>query len=162
MMELDPMLIIGTLINFFVLLFLLKKFLYKPVCNMLDARSNEVANNLTQAEEAKVEAQKLKDDYAAQIKNAKNEAQDIINRAAQIGEQTKTEIVTEAREEAQKLTEKAQEEINREKSEALNELRTVVANLAVLAAEKIVGKSIEVKDHEAMVNNFVKEVGEAK
>ena len=162
MMELDPMLIIGTLINFFVLLFLLKKFLYKPVCNMLDARSNEVANNLTQAEEAKVEAQKLKDDYAAQIKNAKNEAQDIINRAAQIGEQTKTEIVTEAGEEAQKLTEKAQEEINREKSEALNELRTEVANLAVLAAEKIVGKSIEVKDHEAMVNNFVKEVGEAK
>ena len=162
MMELDLMLVIGTFINFFVLLFLLKKFLYKPVLNMLDARSNEVANNLTQAEEAKVEAQKLKDDYAAQIKNAKNEAQDIINRAAQIGEQTKTEIVTEAREEAAKLTEKAQEEIKREKSEALNELRTEVANLAVLAAEKIVGKSIEVKDHEAMVNNFVKEVGEAK
>ena len=44
----------------------------------------------------------------------------------------------------------------------MNELRTEVANLAVLAAEKIVGKSIEVKDHEAMVNNFVKEVGEAK
>lgn len=162
MMELDLTLVIATFINFFVLLFLLKTFLYKPVFNMLDARKNEVVNNLTQAEEAKIEAQKLKDDYAAQIKNAKNEAQDIINRATHIGEQTKTEIVTQAREEALKLTEKAQEEINREKAEALNELRTEVANLAVLAAEKIVGKTIEVKDHEAMVNNFVKEVGEAK
>ena len=68
----------------------------------------------------------------------------------------------EAREEAAKLTKKAQEEISREKSEALNELRSEVANLAVLAAGKIVGKSIDVKDHENMVNNFVKEVGEAK
>ena len=161
-MELHVSTIIISMINFLVLVFLLKKFLYGPICGMLDARKEEVVNNLNQAEEAKNEAQKLKKDYQAQIKDAKNEAQEIINKATQIGEQTKNEIVAEAREEAAKLTKKAQEEISREKSEALNELRSEVANLAVLAAGKIVGKSIDVKDHENMVNNFVKEVGEAK
>lgn len=154
--------VVFAFINFLVLLFLLKKFLYGPVCNMLDKRREEVVGNLNQAEEAKTEAQKLRDDYAAQIKDAKNEAQDIINRAAKIGEQTKNDIISEARDEANKVSQKAQEEIQREKTQALNELRGEVANLAVLAAEKIVGKTIEVKDHEAMINNFVKEVGDAK
>ena len=57
---------------------------------------------------------------------------------------------------------KAQDEIVREKTEALNEIRNEIADLAVLAASKVVGKTIDVADHQNMVNNFVKEVGEAK
>ena len=129
---------------------------------MLDARSAEIENNLNSAEQAKLDAQKLKDEYASQIQNARQEAQEIINQAAKVGEQTKNDIVTEAREEAARLTARAQEEIAREKSEALAEIRNEVAELAVLAAAKVVGKAIDAKDHENMVNNFVKEVGEAK
>ena len=147
---------IFAVINFLVLLFILKKFLYGPICGILEKRKEEVVNNLNSAEEAKLEAQKLKDEYAAQIKNARTEAQEIINQATKIGEQTKTDIVNEARDQAAKVAAKAQEEINIEKNQALNELRGEVANLAVLAAAKIVGKSIDVKDHENMVNNFVK------
>ena len=73
-----------------------------------------------------------------------------------------TELLTEAREEASRLTAKAQAEIAREKTEALNEIRNEIADLAVLAASKVVGKTIDVADHQNMVNNFVKEVGEAK
>lgn len=129
---------------------------------MLDARRAEIENNLNSAEQAKLDAQKLKDEYASQIQDARQEAQDIINQATKAGEQAKAEIVTEAREEAARLTERAKEEIAREKSEALSEIRNEVAELAVLAAEKVVGKTIDAKDHENMVNNFVKEVGEAK
>ncbi len=161
-MEIHPSTIIFAIINFAILVVGLKVFLYKPVCNMLDSRREEVINNLNSAEEAKLEAQKLKDEYAAQIQNARAEAQDIINQAAKIGEQTKADIVTEAREEASRLTAKAQAEIAREKTEALNEIRNEIADLAVLAASKVVGKTIDVADHQNMVNNFVKEVGEAK
>ncbi|MBR6755441.1 MAG: F0F1 ATP synthase subunit B [Peptococcaceae bacterium] len=161
-MDIHPDTIIFAMINFCILVVGLKVFLYKPVCNMLDSRREEVINNLNSAEEAKLEAQKLKDEYAAQIQNARAEAQDIINQAAKIGEQTKVDIVTEAREEAARLTARAQEEIAREKSEALAEIRNEIAEMAVLAAEKVVGKTIDAKDHENMVNNFVKEVGEAK
>ena len=161
-MEIHPSTIIFAIINFAILVVGLKVFLYKPVCNMLDSRREEVINNLNSAEEAKLEAQKLKDEYAAQIQNARAEAQDIINQAAKIGEQTKADIVSEAREEASRLTAKAQAEIAREKTEALNEIRNEIADLAVLAASKVVGKTIDVADHQSMVNNFVKEVGEAK
>ena len=161
-MDINPSTAIFAIINFIVLVVVLKVFLYKPVCNMLDSRKREVENNLNSAEEAKLEAQKLRDEYAAQIQNARAEAQDIINQAAKIGEQTKADIVTEAREEAARLTAKAQDEIAREKTEALNEIRNEIADLAVLAASKVVGKTIDVADHQNMVNNFVKEVGEAK
>ena len=161
-MEIHPSTIIFAIINFAILVVGLIVFLYKPVCNMLDSRREEVINNLNSAEEAKLEAQKLKDEYAAQIQNARAEAQDIINQAAKIGEQTKADIVTEAREEASRLTAKAQAEIAREKTEALNEIRNEIADLAVLAASKVVGKTIDVADHQNMVDNFVKEVGEAK
>ena len=161
-MEIHPSTIIFAIINFAILVVGLKVFLYKPVCNMLDSRREEVINNLNSAEEAKLEAQKLKDEYAAQIQNARAEAQDIINQAAKIGDQTKADIVTEAREEASRLTAKAQAEIAREKTEALNEIRNEIADLAVLAASKVVGKTIDVADHQNMVDNFVKEVGEAK
>ena len=161
-MEISPSTVIFAMINFAILVVGLKVFLYKPVCNMLDSRREEVINNLNSAEEAKLEAQKLKDEYAAQIQNARAEAQDIINQAAKIGEQTKADIVSEAREEASRLTAKAQAEIAREKTEALNEIRNEIADLAVLAASKVVGKTIDVADHQNMVNDFVKEVGEAK
>lgn len=161
-MEINPSQVIFAIINFAVLVTVLKVLLYKPVCNMLDARSAEIENNLNSAEQAKLDAQKLKDEYASQIQNARQEAQEIINQAAKVGEQTKNDIVTEAREEAARLTARAQEEIAREKSEALAEIRNEVAELAVLAAAKVVGKAIDAKDHENMVNNFVKEVGEAK
>lgn len=161
-MEISPSTVIFAIINFCILVVGLKVFLYKPVCNMLDSRKEEVINNLNSAEEAKLEAQRLKDEYAAQIQNARAEAQDIINQAAKIGEQTKADIVSEAREEASRLTAKAQAEIAREKTEALNEIRNEIADLAVLAASKVVGKTIDVADHQNMVDNFVKEVGEAK
>ena len=161
-MDINPSTAIFAIINFAILVVLLKVFLYKPVCNMLDSRKQEVANNLKSAEDAKLEAQKLKDEYAAQIQNARSEAQDIINQATKIGEQTKADIVNEAREEATRLVAKAQDEIVREKTEALNEIRNEIADLAVLAASKVVGKTMDVADHQNMVNNFVKEVGEAK
>lgn len=153
---------LGAFVNFFVLLFLLKKFLYKPVLAMLDKRKEEVMSNMQKAEDAKNEAEGMLAQYTEQMKDARNEAQEIISNATKIGEQTKTDIVNQAREEAAKLSAKAQEEIQREKAQAIDELRSEVANIAVLAAEKIVAKSINVEDHKAMVNNFVQEVGEAK
>lgn len=161
-LDINPSTVIFAIINFCILVVGLKVFLYKPVCKMLDSRKEEVANNLNSAEEAKLEAQKLRDEYAAQLQNARSEAQDIINQAAKIGEQTKADIVNEAREEAARLTAKAQADIAREKTEALNEIRNEIADLAVLAAAKVVGKTIDIADHQNMVNDFVKEVGEAK
>jgi len=153
---------VWAIINFLILVAILNKFLYKPVTKMLDERKNEVVNNLNNAEKARQEAEKLKDEYAHHLQNAKSEAQEIIARANKLGEETRNEIVSQARAEAEKVSVKAQEEIRLEKAKALAELRDEVASLAVMAAEKIIAKNIDMKDQEKMVKDFVKEVGEVQ
>lgn len=151
-----------AIINFFLLLVILKVFLYKPVFQMLDARKQEINENLTAADEARKEAQALRDEYEASLKEANMKAQSIIHEANELGEKTRTEIITKAREEATRAGEKAKAEIAREKEQALKDLRQEVANLAIDAAEKVVGRTVNVADHSNMVDEFIKEVGEAK
>ncbi|MFZ7102108.1 MAG: F0F1 ATP synthase subunit B [Peptococcaceae bacterium] len=153
---------VWAIINFLILVAILNKFLYNPVTKMLDERKSEIKNNLDQAETAKQEADQLKEEYAAHIQNAKNEASEIITRAGKLGDETRNEIISQAKHEAEKISVKAQEEIKLEKNKALAEIRDEVASLAILAAEKVISKTIDSKDQEKMVRDFVKEVGEAQ
>ncbi|MDO4280192.1 MAG: F0F1 ATP synthase subunit B [Peptococcaceae bacterium] len=161
-MSIEPSAVICAIINFLVLFFLLKKFLYKPVFNMLDARASEIEKNMTEAEQARDEAASLKAEYEANLKNAQTKAQEIIQNANKLGEETRSEIVAKAREEAARASDKAREEIAREKEQAIKDLRAEVADLAVDAASKIIGRNVTVADHENLVNEFIKEVGDAK
>ena len=161
-MSIEPSTLIFALINFFILLFCLKKFLYKPLFNMLDERAATIAKHVDDAEQARDEANALKAEYEASLKEAQTKAQEIIQNANKLGEETRAEIVAKAREEAARASEKAREEINREKEQALKDLRAEVADLAVDAASKIIGRNVTVADHENLVNEFIKEVGDAK
>ena len=114
-MSIEPSTLIFALINFFILLFCLKKFLYKPLFNMLDERAATIAKNVDDAEQARDEANALKAEYEASLKEAQTKAQEIIQNANKLGEETRAEIVAKAREEAARASEKAREEINREK-----------------------------------------------
>ena len=82
--------------------------------------------------------------------------QEIVNNAVKVGEETKNQIISEAKDSAAKLMQKAQEEIQREKEQALAEIRNEVANLAVLAAGKIIGKTITADDHKSWLTNTSK------
>lgn len=161
-MSIEPSTLIFALINFFILLFCLKKFLYKPLFNMLDERASNIAKNVDEAEKAREEANALKAEYEDSLKEAQTKAQEIIQNANKLGEETRAEIVAKAREEAARAADKAREEINREKEQALKDLRAEVADLAVDAAGKIIGRNVTVADHENLVNEFIKEVGDAK
>lgn len=148
--------------NFLILLFLLKKFAYKPVLNILDERKNAIEAAINNAETARTEAEKLRKEYETRLAEAKQEAQDIIAKAAKLGEETKAEIVANAQNEATKAIQRAQEEITREKEQAIAALRDEVAVLAVMAAGKVLGKSITVEDHAKLVKEFVAEAGDIK
>jgi len=153
--------VVWSIINFLVLVAILRIFLYKPIVGMLDARKNEIQEKYRQADEARNEALKMKEEYLQEMQNAKREAQEIIAKASKLGEDTKEEIIAQARESAAKLTQKAQAEIQLEKERAKAELRDEVAALAILAAGKILDKTIQPEDHEKMIREFVSEVGGA-
>ena len=153
--------IVWSIINFLVLVAILNKFLYKPILGMLDARKTEIQVKYQQADEARNEAFKVKEEYLKEMQNAKREAQEIITKAGKLGEDTKEEIIAEARENATKVSKKALEEIRLERDKAKAELRDEVAALAVLAAGKILDKTIQPEDHAKMIQEFVSEVGGA-
>lgn len=152
---------IWAIINFVVLVAILNKFLYKPILGMLDARKQDIKNQLDEAADARNEAVKVKDEYTREMQNARQEAQEIIGKATKLAEESKSGILQEARAESEKVLKKAQEEIRLEKEKAKAELRNEVASLAVLAAGRVLERTIKTEDHEQMIRQFVQEVGDA-
>jgi len=159
-MELHIPDMVWAIINFLVLVAILNKFLYKPLLGMLDKRKEEIVTNLENAKEAKNDALKMKEEYTRALEQSKQEAREILDKAVKIGEETKDSIIGQAREEATKITEKAQSMIRLEKEQAKAELRKEVASLAVLAAGKILDRTIQPEDHEKLISEFVHEVGD--
>jgi len=151
---------IWAIINFLVLVVILNKFLYKPLLGMLDARKQQIQNRLDEADAARSEAAKMKDEYTRQMQNAKEEAREIIGKAARLAEESKSGIIQDAKDEAAQIMKKAREEIGLEKEKAKAELRNEVASLAVMAAGKVLERSLQVQDHEKMIREFVQKAGD--
>lgn len=150
--------LIWTIINFAILLWGMNRFLYKPLIGAIQAREDEINNNLRKAAEDRAEAERLRREFEAQIANAQREAQEIINKAVKNATAAKEQIEAEARARATELLENATQTIEREKAKALAELRLEVANLAVAVAGKVIEKSLDTEEHRRLADSFVAEV----
>ena len=149
-----------TAVNFFLLLAILYKFGFNPVSNMLEERTNTIESSLRHAEELLVEVEQMRKDSAAELAEARREAQEIVARSTQIAEETKNEIISKAEAEATSMKNKAIAEIQAEKEQALSELRDTAATLAIMAAEKVLGRALTDDDHQVMVKEFIKDAGD--
>lgn len=152
--------IVWAIVNFVILVAILSKFLYGPIVKMLDDRAALVKSDIDSANKAKEDAESLKAEYKSQIQKAQVEAQEIVATATKSGEATKNQIVNEAREEASKIKTKAITEIEEEKEAAIRELKGEISTLAIMASEKIIGRSLNTEDNKKLVNDFIEEVGE--
>lgn len=156
-----PWEIITQLVNLLLLFLLLKHFLFKPVQKILDARQAEIDKDYADAEKAQNEAEALRDEYEKRIADAKSEATDIVKTATRKAQLHGEEIVRDAQTQASRLMEKADAQIEQEKKKAMNELKDEISGIAVDIASKVVEREIDEKDHEALISEFIKGVGEA-
>ncbi|MFY9432419.1 MAG: F0F1 ATP synthase subunit B, partial [Thermacetogeniaceae bacterium] len=159
-MDLNFSTVIWAIINFLVILAILYKFAYNPVMKFLDNRSEEIANNIAEAERNRSESEALLKEYQEKIAQASNEAQEIIARANKVTEEERNRILAQTRDEAAALLERARQEIQRERDEALFAVRQEVSTLAVMAAEKILSRNLSTEDNKRIVDDFLNEVGE--
>ncbi|CEH32686.1 F0F1 ATP synthase subunit B [Romboutsia lituseburensis] len=150
------------LINTFLVFLLLKKLLFKPVLSVIEAREKDIRENLAEGEKAKSEGLSLKKEYQEKVNSAKNEGQEIIKQATLRAEQKESEIISTAKQEAQSLKEKANKDVEQERQKVMNEIKNDISDIALLAASKVIEKDIDKSKHEELINNFIKEVGEAK
>jgi F-type H+-transporting ATPase subunit b len=145
-------------INFLLLLYLLNRFLFKPVLKLLDERESRIRKGLEDAEAAARDRELAQAEREAALDEARKEAQAMIARATKIADDSKAEILAEAKAQAEKATAKARDEITAEKERALAELRTHVAELALEAAGRLVRSEMNGPTQRKLVEDFLSEV----
>jgi len=147
------------IIFFIALLAILKKVAWGPLMNVMEERENFVANEIDLAEKNRKEAEEANEKANAQLNETKEEAQKMIADAKAAGEKQQADIIESARQEAARIKTTATEDIQNEKEKAMQELQDQVASLSVLVASKVIEKEIDLEDQEALINDYIKEVG---
>ena len=148
-------LLLAFVINFVILFVLLGIVLYKPVLKTLDERQSKIKESMDQAEQIKEQAAQSEEQIKAHLETARKEGQGIVTQATQIGERLKEEAKEGARQEAESVIAKAQLEIQRERDEAIDELRKEFADIAILAAEKVISETLDREKHRKLIDDVL-------
>ncbi|HXH21469.1 MAG TPA: F0F1 ATP synthase subunit B [Dehalococcoidia bacterium] len=145
-----PVLVAQT-VNFVALLILLRVFVYKPILNMLDERKRKIAEGLSAAEQSRqreIEAARIAQE---QIDASRREGQAIVQQAQQVAQRLQEEARQSAQQQAEALLLRARNEIQLERDNAIAELRREFADLAISAAEKVVGQALDRNAHQRLI-----------
>ena len=145
-------------LNFLLLIYLLNRFLFKRVMALIDERQARISQGLKDAEQAARDRELARAEREAAMDEARRESQAMIARATKIAEDSRNEIVAEAREQAERATERARAEITAEKERAMAEIRAQVADLALLAAGRLVRREMDEPTQRRLVEEFLDEV----
>lgn len=151
-----------VLFSFLILVFLVRKFAWGPVMDMMKEREEHVANEISAAEENRVSADKLFAESETRLEEIKQEARSMIDDAKQLGKQQEEQILQAAKAEAVNLKEAAQKDIQMEKERALEAVQDQVASLSVLIATKVIEKELNEADQEDLIEEFVSQLGESQ
>lgn len=159
LISLDKSLIIQA-VNFIILLVLLTKLLYKPLLAKMDERTNAIKKSLDEAQAARTEAQKERDDFAAKIQAANAEAQRIRAEALKDAADEQRRLLESAKAEAARLVATARQEMDTDVRRARQELRQEVADLAIAISERLIKKSLNDTDHRRIVDDAIAHMGQ--
>ncbi len=152
-------LLVSQLINFGLLTALLYMLLYKPVLNLLNQRRERIARSMADADAARESAARAQQEYERRVAEAQRKAQEIIAQATQASQQVGAEIRAEAQREAEAIRQRAREEADREKAQILAEVQSQIASLALLAAERVLGQTVDEALQRKLVDQFLAELG---
>ncbi|GAA0319940.1 F0F1 ATP synthase subunit B [Bacillus carboniphilus] len=153
---------IYQLFAFLVLMLLLSKFAWKPLMKIMKDRENHISNEIDAAENSRRDANKLLEEQRVLLKEARTEAQSLIDNARKLGDDQREEIIQAAKSEADRMKEAAKREIIQEKEQAVSALREQVASLSVMIASKVIEKNLSADEQQALINQYIKEAGEER
>ena len=154
--------VIFQLIVFLVLLALLKKYAWGPLMGIMKQREEHIAGEIDAAENSRLEAKKLLEEQRSLLKEARADAQSLMENARKQGDVQREEIVATARSEAERIKEAAKLEIDQEKEKAVAAIREQVASLSVLIASKVIEKELTVEDQDKLISQYIQEAGEER
>jgi F-type H+-transporting ATPase subunit b len=151
-------LMIWTLLIFLFTMYVLSKVAFPRIQEALEKRAAAIRENIEAAERQRQEADKMLEEYRARLKEAREQADDIMARSRKAGETAKAELAAEGKQRREELLAAAKRDIEAETRRALEEIRKEVASLTVLATEKVTRKSLDDADHKRLIEEALGEV----
>jgi F-type H+-transporting ATPase subunit b len=151
-------LMIWTLLLFGISLYILAKVAFPRISEALDRRQHAIEESIDHAERIKVEADELLEQYRERLKESRQQAEDILGRARKSAEARENEAVEEAKARREQLMEQTRKEIESETRRALEDIRREVADLTVLATEKVTRKTLSEDDQQRLVEEALSEL----
>jgi F-type H+-transporting ATPase subunit b len=151
-------LMIWTLLLFGVTMFILGKFAFPKIGEALEKRANAIRDNIEASERQREEADKLLDEYRQRLREAREQADDIVARARKASEAAVAEATSEGKTKREELVAAARKDIEAETRRSLEQIRKEVADLTVLATEKITRKALDDDDQRRLVEEALAEV----
>ena len=151
--------ILASLANLLVLTWILKRFLFKPVKKMLDARRAAIDADYAQAAAAKAEAEEDRLNYEAAMAAARQTSDQIISEATRMAEHRGNEIVSEAREKATDIRRQAEADALLERKKAEDDMKREIADVSARLTGKLLQREINEEDHRALIDSFLQEIG---
>jgi len=156
-----PWTVIFQILNLLLLMVLFKKYLFKPVTEILEKRQAEIEGHYQEAQQAETDAKAMKADYESKMAGARQEADRVIKTATESANAMSASIVEDARTQADQLKRRAQTEIDLERRRAFDEVKGELSGIALDIASQVIEREVNEKDHEAFIDEFIKNVGEA-
>ena len=161
LITLDGWTFLAQICNLMIQLLIFKKFLLKPVKQVIADRKAKADSEIADAQKLRTEAEAMKAEYEQNLQNARTEANQIVAAAQKTATARSEEIVGEARVQAAALKQKAEADIAQERKKAVNEVKDEIGGIAMEIASKVVEREISEKDHKDLIDEFIKNVGEA-
>jgi F-type H+-transporting ATPase subunit b len=149
---------IWTIVCFGITYFVLRKFAFGPVQQMIDARREKIEQAIGEADSARAEARRLLEEHKKLIGQAKSEAEEILGEARRIGEAQRERVREETEEDRQRRLEETRRQIEQATHQALGQIREEVGKLSLLAAEKITRKSLTGADQQRLIDEALAEI----
>lgn len=161
LITLDGWTFLAQICNLMIQLVIFKKFLLKPIKQVIADRKAKADSEIADAQKLRTEAEAMKAEYEQNLQNARTEANQIMTAAQKTATARSEEIVGEARAQAAALKQKAEADIAQERKKAVNEVKDEIGGIAMEIASKVVEREISEKDHKDLIDEFIKNVGEA-
>ena len=156
----NPWTALFVLLNFLLLFFVAKKFLFKPVKDMIDSRQKEIDDMYAQADAAKENANAMEAELKSQLAAAQETGDNLVKEAMARGKNREEEIIRQANREADAIREKATSDIARDKKKALNDAKDEISAIALEIAGKVVGEAMDGEQQQRLVDKFLADLEE--
>jgi F-type H+-transporting ATPase subunit b len=148
---------VWTLIAFAVSLLILRKLAFPRIAEALDKRRRAIVESIDAAERTRVEADRLLQEYRERLREAREQADDILTRARKASEKVQDDAKVEATQKREELMEQTRRDIEQETRRAIDQIRREVADLTVIATEKVTRKSLDDDDHRRLIEEALSE-----